>query len=356
MFRGSPAVTPPIPDRIRVAGPLAGWCLPAALGIWLALVVAAPAMADSDETMDTGSMSQEALEEAEKEAPGRFQRIVDAVYGKISSAVEASAQRVDSFFADDRYYADTTETYLRVSGETTFEGGEDNQSAARVRARLDLPGTRERLRLFVEGGDPDEVQDQGARSVPKALEDNDYNVGLESQLPDTGNWFILPAIGVKASSTPDPFVRTRAIRYEKLGDWLMRFSVGAAQYVSDGTQMQTRLDFDRSLNDDWLFRAASRVRYLGDKNRVDFNQQFSFFQKVNDRVGMAYEVGAQGDDDHNADVNQYYTQVRARFRAYKKWLFLELRPQVVFRHDEDYDPSFRFSLRADVVFGARYRD
>jgi len=322
----------------------------------LAVLAAPSAMALSDETMDTGGMSQEALEEAEQEEPGRFQQFVDAVHGGISSAVENSAKRVDSFFADDRYYADSTETYVRVSGQTTFESGEANRSEARVRARLDLPGTRERLRLFVEGGDPDEIEGQGSDSIPKALEDNDYNVGLETQLPDTGKWLVLPGLGVKASSSPDPFVRLRAVRYEKLKIWLMRYSAGVAQYVSDGTQLQTRLDFDRPLDGDWLFRSASRVRYLGDKNRVDFNQQFSFFQKVNDRVGMAYEVGAQGDDDHNTDVNEYYTQVRARFRAYKKWLFLEFKPQIVFRNDEDYDPSFRFSLRADVIFGERYRD
>ncbi len=306
--------------------------------------------------MDTGGMNDEALEEAEQEAPGRFQRIVDAVHGGLSSAVEASAQRVDAFFADDRFYADTTDTYVRVSGQTTFEGGEDTKSEARVRARLDLPGTRERLRLFVEGGDPDEVEGQGSDSVAKALEDNDYNIGLEGSLVDTGKWNILPGIGVKASSTPDPFVRIRAVRYEQMKVWLRRFSAGVAQYLDDGTQLQTRLDFDRQVNDDWLFRSASRIRYLGNDNRVEFNQQFSMFQKINDRVAMAYDVGAQADDDHNADVNEVYTQVRARFRAYRKWLFLEVKPQLVFRHDEDFDPSFRFSVRADVVFGARYRD
>jgi hypothetical protein len=323
---------------------------------WLTLLPADPAVADSAESMDTGGMSDKALEEAEQEQPGRFAQLVDAVHGSISSAVEASALRVDSFFADDRFYADTTATYVRVSGQTTFEGGEDTKSEARVRARLDLPGTRERLRLFVEGGDPDEVEGQGSDSIPKALEDNDYNIGLETQLEDTGKWGVIPGIGVKAGGTPDPFVRLRAIRYENLGDWLMRYSAGVAQYVDDGTELQTRLDFDRPLNSDWLFRSASRIRYLGYKNRVEYNQQFSLFQKVNDRISMAYDVGAQADDDHNTDVNEFYIQTRARFRAHKKWLYVELKPQIVFRHDEDYDPSFRFSLRADVIFGERYRD
>jgi hypothetical protein len=62
------------------------------------------------------------------------------------------------------------------------------------------------------------------------------------------------------------------------------------------------------------------------------------------------------DDDPDWDADQYFAQFRARFRAYRKWLFVELKPQLLFREEDDYSASFRFSLRADIVFGARYRE
>ena len=74
-----------------------------------------------------------------------------------------------------------------------------------------------------------------------------------------------------------------------------------------------------------------------------------------DRFGIAYDVGVQADDDPDWEVDRYFVQTRLRFRAYRKWLFLELKPQVVFREREDYDPSYLLSIRADVVFGERYR-
>ena len=64
---------------------------------------------------------------------------MDKIHAGISAGVEDSARRVDSFFADDRFYTDATESYLRVSGQTTFEDGEDNRSQARVRMRLASP-------------------------------------------------------------------------------------------------------------------------------------------------------------------------------------------------------------------------
>jgi hypothetical protein len=305
---------------------------------------------------DPAVAAEEAAHADDPEETSGFQQAVDKIHAGISSGVEASAKRVDSFFADDRFYTDATASYLRVSGQTTFESGEDDRSQARVRLRLDLPGTRERLRVFVEGGDPDQVEDNVSDSIPEALDDNDYNIGLETQIPNTEKWDLRPAIGVKASGSPDPFVRLRAIRYERLDDWLLRFATGVSEFVDDGTEVGARVDFDRKLDPDWLFRSTTRGEYRDSKDRIEALQQFSLLQKINDRVGFAYDAGVRADDDPDWEVDQYFTQVRARFRAYRKWLFLELQPQLVFREEDDYDPSFLFSLRLDVVFGERYAD
>jgi len=320
----------------------------------------ASATPESPDTADTAeqTIQPEVPEDLEypHDKPNGFQRAMNMIHTGISSGVEGSARRVDSFFADDRYYTDATESYLRVSGQTTFEGGEDDKSQARVRARFDLPGTRERLRLFVEGGDPDEVESSVSETIPEALDDNDYNIGLETSIEDTGNWDLRPGVGIKASSSPDPFVRLRAIRYERLDGWLMRFATGVAEYLDDGTEVGARLDFDRKINPDWLFRSTTRSEYLNSKDRIEALQQFSLFQKHNDRVGFAYDVGVRADDDPDWEVDQYFTQVRARFRAYKKWLFVELKPQIAFREEDDYDPTFLFSVRLDVIFGERYKE
>lgn len=308
-----------------------------------------------------------AAEEADKAAergrtdPGAgdqsdgFGKSIHGIHGGISSAVENTARGIDAFFADDRVYADSTESYARLSLQNSWESGEDTRSEARVRLRVDLPGTRERLRLFVEGGDPDDVTGEGSDSIPNALDDNDYNVGLEGQIRGTGRWDLRPGVGVKAAGPADPFVRLRAIRYAEPGDWLMRFAAGAAEYLDDGTELQTRLDLDRRINPKWLFRSTSRLRYLDSKDRIEARQQFTLFQKLSGRVGLAWDLGLDADDDPDWDVDRYFTQLRARFRAYEKWLFVEVKPELLFREEDDYDPSFRFSLRVDFVFGERYR-
>ena len=343
--------------------PRAGW-------LTLAVFVSLPGFAAEDvdapspehparmpETTDVEDRAAgEVLEEKAKTSPGALQKMVDAMHDGISSRVERAALTADSFFADDRYYADGTETYARLSLQSTWENGEDTEARARVRARVDLPGTEERIRLFLEGGDPEEQPGSGSDSIPQALDDNDYNLGLEAQLKNTGAWDVRPGLGVKAAIPPDPFVRIRAIRYERLKKWLFRFSAGAAEYLDDGTELQTRLDFDRKLATDWLFRSASRLRRLDSKDQVELDQQFSVFQRLSGHAGVAYDIGLRASDEPDWDVDNYYTQVRARFRAYKKWLFVEITPQLLFREEDDYDPSFRFSLRLDAVFGEQYRD
>ena len=284
-----------------------------------------------------------------------LKRAVDAFHASVSSRVERTAKRVDAFFADDRYYADTTETYARLGLQTTFESGESAESEAQLRVRVDLPGTEERLRLFIEGGEPEVGEGTESGSIPAALDDNDYNVGLEAQLAQIGAWDIRPGVGVKAGTPPDPFLRLRAIRYWQFGEWLSRFSAGAAEFLDDGTEIQTRLDFDRKLSPDWLFRFANRVRWLDRKDRVDATQTLTLFQRLNSRAGVGYDVGLRANDDPDWEVSAYFVQMRGRYRAYRKWLFVELAPQVVFREEDDYDPSLRLAIRVDAVFGQRYR-
>jgi hypothetical protein len=282
-------------------------------------------------------------------------RTVDAVHSGISTAVENTAMRIDSFFADDRFYADSTESYARLSLQSTWEQGEDAEAEARLRVRVDLPGTEKRLRLFVEGGEPDGAEAAGATSIRDALDENDYNLGVEGSLERTGAWDVRPGIGIKAGLPPDPFVRMRAIRYERFGRWLSRFSGGVAQYLDDGTEVLSRLDFDRAVGEWTFFRSASRVRYRRQDDRIDFRQDLSLFRNAGRRLALGFDLGAVGDNDPDWDVDYYYTQVRTRWRAYQKWLFLELTPQVVFREEDDYDPTFRITLRADAVFGDRYK-
>jgi hypothetical protein len=295
-------------------------------------------------------------ETAEPHGEGNgLQRAVDALHAGISARVEGAAKRIDSFFADDRFYADTTETYARISLKTTFESGESAESEARLRVRLDLPGTEERLRLFIEGGEPEVGEGTASGSIPEAIDDNDYSVGLEGQLGRSDRWDVRPGIGVKAAAPPDPFVRIRATRYAHLGQWLSRFSAGAAQFLDDGSEVQSRLDFDRKLNEDWLFRSASRARWLDRKDRIDFTQTLTLFHRLSARAGLSYDVGLRADDDPDWQLDSYFAQVRVRYRAYNKWLFIEAAPQLVFREDDDYDPTPRFGLRVDAVFGAPYR-
>lgn len=318
--------------------------------------VATPAepSAGRDAAMPDGSAG-EAVGEAAEPGKNGFKRAVDALHDSLSARVESTARRADAFFADDRYYADTTDSYARLSVQTTFEYDESATSEARLRARVDLPGTEERLRVFLEGGETDVGEGTESGSIPEALDDNEYDLGLEAQLPPAAGWDIRPGVGLKVSGGPDPFVRVRATRYWSLGSWLSRFAAGAAEFVDDGTEVQARLDFDRKLSPDLLFRSASRARWLDRKDRYDFVQSLTLFQRLNQRSAMGYDVGFRANDDPDWDVTAYFTQVRFRHRAYRKWLFIEVAPQVVFRQEDDYDPSFRLAIRADAVFGERYR-
>lgn len=307
------------------------------------------------ETTETGADGGDVSPEEEGDEHPAVLKAVDAVHRGISGGIEATAKRIDSFFGEERFFTDVTETYVQLGGKGSWEDDEDTTVESKVRVKLDLPGTRQRLRLLVQSAATGDEGNGDSSSLRESLEDNDYFVSLETTVAEDANWNISPALGVKASSSPDMFVRLRAVRFKSLGKWLMRFSASAAEFVDDGTVAGSRLDFDRQLSEKLLFRSSSEVLYRDEKDRTEAGHGFTFFHRLNSRHALAYEAFVQGDNDPNWDVENYGLQVRLRSRVYRKWLFVELAPQMLFRETDDYDPIAVFSLRIDGIFGARYR-
>jgi hypothetical protein len=284
-------------------------------------------------------------------------RTIDAVHAGLSMGVEASARRVDGFFADERFYDDSTRTFARVRSDTVFETDGRSGQQARVNVRLDLPGTERRLRLIVEsdGLEEDTGQASDTFRVREALDDNSYNIGLESEI-EGKKWILKPAIGLKSGDPVDLFGRIRAIRYQDLGTWLMRYSATALHYLDDGPELGTRLDFDRVITpEESLFRSSTEVVWRDEDSRIEAIQRFAYFRKLSRRAALAHEAGVRVDDDPNWDVKKYFLLTRFRYRAYRKWLFVELTPAVEFRDEDNYSPTGVFTLRVDAVFGERYR-
>lgn len=294
--------------------------------------------------------------ETEEISPG-WLSLVDRTHEDLSTHLETLVKRVDSFFANDRAFEEATESYMRLRLDFLMDNNNGTEFKADVAIKIDLPQTEQRLKLLIES-DPQEdieAEDRPGESPIEALEQKNYSLALETELKQAGKWIIRPAAGVKFEVPPDPFVRLRVIRYHGISDWLMRFAGNAFWFNSEGIGGNARLDFDQAMGDHLLFRSSTFAEWKEENEFVTASHAFILYQQIEKwRTSIAYEMGLGATNEADWNITSYFLRLRYRQRIYKKWLFAEIRPEILFLEEDDFDPAPGISLRLEAVLGKRY--
>jgi hypothetical protein len=280
---------------------------------------------------------------------------IDSTHTTVSDMLEATAKRIDRFFADDRAFEESNDTTLQISLDMISEENSLIEFDSRVRTRLALPGTERRLRLIIES-DPEEIDPNAPENDPIDALDSSSNfiIGVEGERM-RGGWQLRPSLGIKPRWTPEPYARLRAIRYFNLDQWLARVSATAAWFSSDGKSLAGTTDFDRRLTDQLLFRSASSARWEIDDTVTSASQVFTLFHKLASKAKLAYDIGVVGDDDPNWRVTDHFIRLRYRRLVYKSWAYVEIQPRASWPEDNDYHEELSLLLRLEVNFGSDFR-
>ena len=284
--------------------------------------------------------------------PSRILTLVDKTHAGISNRLEATVKYADRFFADENVFEETNKSYTRLPLDIIYDQDDGLSFKIRVRARIILPNTDKKLKLLLSDTSSEEEPDNISTPADDPLQDNNFSISLETQLKKTGKWKIRPSLGIKTGIPPDPFLRARLIRYFAITPkWLSRFSATSTYLALAGAEFDTRIQFSRAIRHDFLFRSTTRWKWTEEKDFSEGTQILSLFQHLNEKVNLAYEAGIFSDNGDNWEVTEYRLWHRYRKLVYKNWLFLELIPELRFKQENDYAPSYRFTFRIEPVFG-----
>ncbi len=284
---------------------------------------------------------------------------ITAFHGYVSEGVSALSDKIDSFFGDPRSYEELSGTYMLVRGLTVYEKGGKLGFDGKIQLRLDLPNLKEKAHLVIASDDEETIDETSipvSNTPTGALGQKDVTTSVQYVVQSTKRWDVRLQPGIKLSLDPEPFVRMR-FRYLNpiTPKWLSRTTLTPGWYDNRGWETRLLFDFERGTGDNSLFRTSTEGIWLRDDPReVLTTQAFLFTHPLGDRVQMAYQTGVTFEFDPKAQPTQYFTNIRYRRDIHKGWVFLELKPQLVFPRDDDFEanPSFTFTL--DFFFGDRY--
>ena len=313
------------------------------------------------ETRDTetgmiDAFPEESSEDASKE-PKEILSVLDAPHKYVSEQVEWLVTGVDKYFANEAFYNYTTDTYVQLSADVLYEEEfAETSYGANLRARVDLPRTKRRFKLLIDT-DPTEKQDPIERSVDDspaaAVQESDVYAAVERERERKG-WLIRPSVGAKFNFPIEPFVRLRLTNLFPLQRWQLRVNENLYWFDDSGFGSDTTFDFDLPVGNGHLFRTTSFARWTEELNYFELNQIITFFQTLSPTRRISYQIGAYGQTQPTLFMTDYLAVIRYRQNIHKDWLFFEIRPQVLYQKESDWDDEVSLLLRLEWLFGRKY--
>jgi hypothetical protein len=266
------------------------------------------------------------------------------------------ANQIDSFFGNQRIEEDAQQTRIRVKLDAGYDD-DGGSLGGSVSARLSLPRA-EKWALTIGDLDADDEDNDllddgsatggvGLRFTPKSDRLRQFSVDFGFRKPD--DHYRL-------------YVRGRH-RYTFVHDkWNTRFDNKLWLYSSFGAEFDGNVYFERKMASSSLFRARTRLRWWEDDDECNGDycpeQRFSFYQRFNSpRHALAYEwfsfFESEPEDGSSDYLDKSYFRLRYRHMTRWEWLFIEYRPRVSFKREDDYDASYDFTIRFEGIFGYR---
>ncbi|MEW5755569.1 MAG: hypothetical protein AB1810_04640 [Pseudomonadota bacterium] len=295
-----------------------------------------------------------AIATAQQDKP--LDQYLDDTHRRLSDAFLAIPNGIDSFFATTRAEEESNASLMRLSLEPTLNKGNEWSFVARVRVKLVLPHTEKRLRLILESTPEEALQEptEGLRGEPSpldAVKSTEQTAAIQALLRETRRWRVNLSSGIKLHTPIDPFVRLRAWGTIPLEQWQIRLTETVFWYDSVGFGQTTRVDFERPLDEDMLFRASSQATWHRDDDILHLSQDLNLFYRHSQDRAIAYRLAAIGIDEPSTHVTDYVFDMRYRVRTWRDWLFFEIGPRLHYPKAADFDltPSLNFKLEA--IFG-----
>lgn len=280
---------------------------------------------------------------------------VDAPRDYMAEKIINFTSYMDRFFGGNRHYQESNQSVFQLDMTRIWGYGDNDKFEFSGKLKLKLPGTEGRVRLWLETDPENDISDDPTRDTHTQQNRNTAirSTALSARYttPEDKAWRFSTDAGVKLPLTSlNPFVRMKGENSFTVSDWRMKVSESVYWFKSSGVGETTQFDLEKVLSPSRLFRSSSNATWLKDTHNFDLVQSFSIYHTLNSRSALIYQTSAGWVTEPAFHATDYIALVYYRYRMHKKWLFLELSPQLHFPSDKDYKASPALIMRLEALF------
>lgn len=301
---------------------------------------------------DTEEDLRHLLEANEKE----FFDFLDTPHEIISIGVDYAAKGLDVFFADEKIYDEATNSYAKLSYLTTYSHGGETTTIHDLHIKIDLKKTKKKLKLLLESDTDRDVQTgtDSSDTPGQAKEPVSFYAALEKEISRKNKWRTKASLGIKLRVPLDPYIRLRAHKDFKLGDWSMRFTETLSWFNSKGLAVSSVLNFSTSVSQNLTFSSSTTELWTDFLDYHELAHSFTLSHKLSERRAVSYNVGVNAISHPITHMTSYYASMGYRQRIHRDWLYIEASPAITFARGNNFQDERSFYIRLEMVFGNKY--
>lgn len=276
---------------------------------------------------------------------------VDRVQRGISENINSAAQWIDSFFDDERFVAEDATTKLRLRESVFLEHDEGAEYKTKVSLSIDIPKTKNRLRVFIASeDDANKTPDTLFNRVDSSEDTSAIGAQYFAKASKKRNLSLTTGI---ALDSVEFFIGPRFRRTFKFDSWNLNFTQRVRWFSNKGWEATTRLDYERLLSKKLFFRHTVDGRWREKDEGYRYEIRPSLIQQLHSKKAIEYQWNTLFKTKPNHRLESSVVRVRYRRNFWRKWLFYEMNPQIAFRNDEDFSPKAGITFQIEVVFGGK---
>jgi hypothetical protein len=278
--------------------------------------------------------------------------IIDETYKSLSNSLFYLSNKIDSFFGGERADDLPNGSRLRLFWNFNKEEGTSLKGKAAVRLNLALVETQKKFKVSFKNAYEKEYEKSTSQSQKESNNEPDTAKPEAYDIKNLLRWRIKVDSGIQIDIPPDPFVRLSVLKSWPFGLFELRPSQQFYWYLKNGFAETTKIDLDRPIRGDLLFR------YENDATWTDNNDYFTFFSgpilfhQITDSTGLSYAAKVLGESRPQWSVSDYRLELVCRQLILRKWFFVEFNPYVHFPKANHWDSILGFNLRFELVVGS----
>ena len=286
---------------------------------------------------------------------------LDGLHGNISSQWDNWNNSVDSFFANEIYEDEVSDSHIRFDFTVRAIEREAVTYDMGFKFKVDFPNASKRVKLIIEEDRNRYVNNdleinrnlstsENAENIEDSINNNNISAALRFTSIESKKWKMYTDAGLRFNLPLNPFTKMRVRRKILFTEWSIFLIQNFTYYYQEHFKSSSEFQAHHLINDEFKFNFSSTISWLSETETFNLSHTFTLYQRVSDRSALSYSVSTHAITVPSIFYDMFGLSLGFRRQLHQNWLFMQLSYGTNFSKLNRYRATHFTTLKLQMVF------